>query len=32
MFIVPWVVALLFILNVVATVVLWIARDAEGQK
>jgi hypothetical protein len=32
MLLVPGVVALLFILNVVATAVLWMVRDAERQK
>jgi len=29
---IPWVVALLLILNVLATAFLWIIRDAERQK
>jgi hypothetical protein len=32
MFLIPWIVALLFIVNVVVTVVLWIVGDMERPK
>jgi len=32
MFLIPWAIALLFLLNVVVTVVLWILGDTERLR